>query len=99
MEKSNFVKYDGGKLRYSLVPEGTMKEVLRVLEHGAAKYDDDNWQKCEEPVRYLNAAFRHLVFGLFEGEEYDEESGCHHAAHAVACLLFYMYLTRVPLAT
>ena len=84
------VKYDDGKLRWSLVPGGPMREVVKVLMHGAAKYDDHNWAKVDNwRERYYNAARRHLD-EWWEGESLDKESNLHHLAHAMCCLLFLM---------
>lgn len=80
-------KFDGGKLRISLVPMDVFQEVLEVLEFGATKYAPDNWKHVENPnERYLNAAFRHLF--LAKNGPRDEESGKLHVAHAICCLLF-----------
>ncbi|HEB51969.1 MAG TPA: hypothetical protein ENI87_01810 [bacterium] len=61
-----------------------------------------------EARRYLDAVFRHLA-ALVQAEQmrsdgaprrsrdvaglFDADSGLHHAAHAVCCLLFYMEVT------
>ena len=83
-------KYDTGKLRYTLLPWTAVNEVVKVLEYGAKKYAPGNWQKVLYPkLRYSDAAMRHLVaYGL--GERNDPESGLHHLAHAVCCLLFIL---------
>ena len=83
------VKHDSGKLRYSLIPWITLKEVVKVLEFGAAKYSINNWQKIN-PQRYKDAAMRHLI-AIFEGEWLDEESQLPHAAHCICCLLFILW--------
>lgn len=94
-------KDDKGKLRYSLVPWRTLEEVVRVLEHGAAKYGADNWRKVPDARRrYADAAMRHFVpylRALIAGEDTadinkDAETGLHHLAHAVCCLLFLLDL-------
>ena len=86
------VKFDGGKLRYSLLPAGTINQVVEVLEFGAAKYAPDNWQVVPDARRrYYNAAMRH-VDADWRGEKVDPETGLPHLAHAVCCLLFMMWL-------
>ena len=85
------VKYDASKPRWSLIPQGTLEEVIKVLEYGANKYAPDNWKKVPEmEVRYYDAAMRHID-AYWQGEYLDEESGQPHLAHAVCCLMFLMW--------
>lgn len=85
------VKYDSGKRRYSLLPAGTVNQVVDVLEKGATKYAPDNWQKVDSPrLRYYDAALRHID-AWFRGERLDDETSLPHLAHAVCCLLFLMW--------
>ena len=60
-------KYDNGKLRWDLLPTNVIKEVIKVLMHGARKYGDFNWDKTvNEPngtARYYAAAMRHIRNG------------------------------------
>lgn len=84
-------KHDGGKLRYSLLPKGTITEVLKVLEFGAKKYAPDNWMKVyNAQTRYYDAALRHIT-AWHEGEKFDQETGVSHIAHALCCLHFLMW--------
>ena len=84
-------KHDGGKLRYSLLPKGTVNEVLKVLEFGAKKYAPDNWMKVDNAqTRYYDAALRHIT-AWHEGEKFDQETGVSHIAHALCCLHFLMW--------
>ena len=81
-------KFDGGKLEYGLVPPYALKEVVKVLTFGAQKYERDNWQKVPDSKRrYFDAMQRH-VWAWKEGESFDPESGIHHLAHAMCCLMF-----------
>ena len=85
------VKHDSGKPRWTLLPMGAVSRVVDVLTFGAKKYSPDNWQKIEGGhERYLDAAFRHLT-AYTRGERNDPESGIHHLAHVVCCLLFLMW--------
>lgn len=88
------VKHDADKLRYDLVPVEAMKMVVRVLTHGARKYDDDNWKQVSGlQDRYYAAAMRHLeVFR--EGVNIDYDSGLPHLAHAACCILFKLQDTH-----
>lgn len=81
-------KHDAGKARMDLIPPHMELELAKVLAHGAAKYSAENWRMVAGPrARYIAAAKRHIN-AMARGEAVDEESGLHHAAHAVACLMF-----------
>lgn len=81
-------KFDGGKLRYGLVPPLALKEMVKVLTFGAEKYEPDNWKFVPDSKRrYFDALQRHL-WAWKEGEQIDTESGIHHLAHAMCCLSF-----------
>lgn len=90
------VKYDGGKLRFDLVPQEPYEDVVKVLMFGAGKYEPDNWQRVPmAKLRYIAAAFRHLWARLC-GEVIDKESGLPHTAHAICCLLFFGWFDYRP---
>jgi hypothetical protein len=81
-------KFDGGKLEYGLLPPLALEETVKVLTFGAQKYERDNWQKVPDSKRrYFDALQRH-VWAWKMGEQTDPESGIHHLAHAMCCLMF-----------
>jgi len=81
-------KFDGGKLEYGLVPPHGLKALTEVLTFGAQKYERDNWIHVPEAKRrYFDAMQRH-TWAWKEGEKFDPESGLHHLAHAMCCLMF-----------
>jgi len=81
-------KFDGGKLEYGLLPPLALEETVKVLTFGAQKYERDNWQKVPDAKRrYFDALQRH-VWAWKQGEQFDPESGIHHLAHAMCCLMF-----------
>jgi hypothetical protein len=81
-------KFDGGKLEYGLLPPLALEETVKVLTFGAQKYERDNWQKVPDANRrYFDALQRH-VWAWKQGEQMDPESGIHHLAHAMCCLMF-----------
>ena len=81
-------KFDGGKPRYGLLPPLAMKATAEVLTFGAEKYEPDNWKHVPDSInRYFDAAQRHM-WAYKEGEQIDPESGKHHLAHALCCLMF-----------
>jgi hypothetical protein len=82
------VKYDNGKPQWSLLPFKALTEVVEVLTYGAKKYAPDNWKKVPDARRrYIDAGFRHFT-AYASGETHDPETGKHHLAHAVCCLLY-----------
>jgi hypothetical protein len=84
-------KLDATKPRWSLLPSGTIAQVIAVLEYGAKKYAVNNWIDVPDAkTRYYDAAMRHLD-AWHRGEMNDDESGLPHLAHAACCLLFLMW--------
>ena len=91
------VKHDSHKLRMSLIPNGTLAEVVKILEFGAEKYSPDNWKHVDDArTRYFDAAQRHIMtWWDNDNNQTDPESGRHHLAHAICCLLFLMWFDLV----
>lgn len=91
-------KHDSNKPRYSLLPSGTVNQVIQVLEYGASdKYEVDNWQKIPDARRrFYDAAMRHID-AWWSGEIIDIDkdgvkgSQLPHLAHAICCLLFLLW--------
>lgn len=87
-DETNGRKFDDGKLEYGLLPPLALEETVRVLTFGAQKYERDNWIKVPESKRrYFDALQRHL-WAWKKGEVNDPETGMHHLAHAMCCLMF-----------
>lgn len=88
------LKFDGGKLQYSLIPPETLRALAQVLTFGAQKYAPGNWMLVEDgQTRYLDALYRHLeAYRL--GEELDPESGLPHLSHVLTNAAFLHYLSR-----
>ena len=81
-------KFDGGKPQYGLLPPLALRATVDVLTFGAEKYEPDNWKFVPDSKRrYFDALQRHL-WAYKEGEEIDPESGMHHLARAMCCLMF-----------
>ena len=93
IEVDNFVKNDSGKLQWSILPFEQLEDVVKVLMHGAETYTRDNWQKCDDPNRYVDALMRHVI-AYKNGEKLDTGTGgdgLPHLAHAVCNCLFLMW--------
>lgn len=92
LERSNpqgnvggFKKFDEGKLRWNLLPNEALEEVLRIFEFGANKYGEFNWLTNSKGVswtRYSNALERHLKKWKLS-KDYDEESNMYELAHLI----------------
>lgn len=88
------MKFDQGKLDYTLLPWDGVEEIVKVLEFGARKYARDNWKHVDRAQsRYLAAAFRHII-AYNQGQTTDQETGLSHLAHAGCCLLFLLSLEK-----
>lgn len=94
--QQRFVKNDAGKIDWTLVPFDGIVGIIPVREMGVRKYGHrDNWRLCDDPSRYLKAAFRHMI-AHESGELLDAESGLPHLDHALCSLAFYQALVRNP---
>jgi hypothetical protein len=72
------------KLSYFMRSFPRMVEAIaRVKEMGGIKYEEGNWKKGNKPdEEYWDSLCRHLNYMIL-GEDYDEDTGCLHIAHAV----------------
>lgn len=60
-------------------------ESLAMMD-GAGKYNPYNWRDNKVVASiYIDACKRHLD-AWFEGQQFADDSGCHHLGHARACL-------------
>lgn len=100
-------KNDGGKLRWGLMPWAQVEDVVRMLMHGAEKYNADNWQKVlrgpDGEMRYYEAMERHLKqwFRAHRGAtdpdtgqpftHIDPDSDLPHLASLICSALFLMW--------
>jgi len=89
------LKFDAGKLRYSLVPYCAFKGMAEVLTFGADKYEANSWQNVEDAKeRYLNALYRHIESYRI-GETKDSESGISHLSHAMTNCAFLLHFEEL----
>lgn len=88
MEKA--LRYNTGKLRWTLVHFDSLAPLVKVMEYGAVKYAPENWKKGLNKKEILESLTRHL-FALIDGEKYDQESGLEHIGHIMANAMFYSY--------
>lgn len=88
--EQEFRKDDKDKLLYNLLPSKELEQIVKVLTVGAKKYGIDNWKKCDDITRYINALYRHLE-AYRQGEMLDKEDNLHHLAHLACNALFLLY--------
>jgi hypothetical protein len=81
------IKYDTEKDPWHLAPWDAFRAIVRVLKHGAEKYEPRNWERGMAWSRPFAACMRHLT-AWFDGENKDPESGMPHLWHAGCCIVF-----------
>lgn len=82
-----------GKLQWSQIEFSLMEDMVRALEHGAAKYDRNNWRKGHPITDIADSVLRHL-FAFMSGEDNDQESGVSHLGHIQANIMFMMNVLK-----
>lgn len=90
---SGGTKHDAEKPQYDLIPLEILEEVARVLQFGSERYGKNNWQNGIEIRRLISATCRHL-FAFQSGQTNDPESGLNHVSHAIANLLFILWMLK-----
>jgi len=87
--KSNEIglKYDTGKVQYSLIPPLALEGLAAVLTHGAHKYGPYNWKLVIPVERYYDALLRHLE-AVRKGEWLDKDSELPHMDHVICNAVF-----------
>lgn len=71
-------------------PTCHVRAVLEVRDEALWRSGAGNWRKVENArTRYYDAAMRH-IHSWWLGEQIDAESGQHHLAHAICCLVFLL---------
>jgi hypothetical protein len=87
------LRYNQGKLQWSLVDYDSLEGLVRVLEAGAKKYSRNNWKKGMPVTQVTESLMRHL-FAFLRGEDVDPESGCRHISHVMCNTMFLEYIMR-----
>ena len=87
------LRYNDGKLRWSLIDWESLEEMVKVLEIGSEKYDDHNWKKGLPFNEVSESLLRHM-FAFMKGEDNDKESGKLHLAHVMCNAMFLIYMHR-----
>lgn len=82
-------KDDNGKAPWHLFPWDAARQIVAVLQFGAGKYGERNWETGIAYSRCYSALIRHLT-AWWEREPCDKETGLSHLAHAGCCLVFLL---------
>lgn len=93
MSSDHGTKNDGEKLRVDLIPVEVIKSLATVLQYGAKKYGDRNFEKGMEYSRVFAASQRHL-WAWWGKEDNDEESGYNHLWHALCSVAMLVTLNE-----
>jgi hypothetical protein len=80
-------KFDGGKARIDLIAPEMLIGTAEILDFGAKKYGERNWEQGMSWSRPFAALMRHM-WAWWAGQELDEETGKSHLFHAACCLMF-----------
>lgn len=85
-------KFDGEKLKLSLVPPEIVPAIAEIRRYGTEKYGNpDNW-KTIEPQRYWEALLRHVLAAWEDYRAIDPESGMPHLWHIATNVSFLLSL-------
>lgn len=74
------LRYNKGKLPMHLVPADAISALASVLEYGASKYAERNWELGAKYSVPYSSLMRHLL-AWWGGEDRDGESGLPHTHH------------------
>jgi hypothetical protein len=85
------VKFDGGKLRFDLLPWRAIAAIAAIFTFGAKKYSDRNWELGIPPSRLFAALQRHLL-SWYNREGVDPDTGKSHLHHAGCCVLMLIWM-------
>ena len=78
--RTGSLRYNVGKLPVHLVPPKTIKAMAKVLEYGATKYPERNWESGNNYSVAYSSLMRHLL-AFWSGENDDPESNLPHTYH------------------
>lgn len=88
------LRYNEGKVRYSLLPKFALEQVARVFTYGCQKYNDYNWKKGLNWTDVCDSLERHLQ-AWKSSEDFDKESGLYHLAHLATNALFLLEYYKI----
>lgn len=83
------------KTPIELIPPRMIEAVAEVLQHGAKKYNRNNWMAGMSWSTVYGGVQRHLN-AFYAGEEIDPESGLPHLSHAACGIMFLLWYSTGP---
>lgn len=89
-QEQKAMRFNEGKLQWSLVHFKSLWPLVKVLMFGAKKYSPHNWKKPMDRKEILESSMRHLT-AMMDGEENDPESGLPHEGHIQCNMMFYNF--------
>jgi hypothetical protein len=92
-EEKRALRYNQGKLKWSLVDWKCLEPMVEVLEVGAQKYESHNWKKGLPVTEVSESLIRHM-FAFMNGEDNDPESGKSHLGHVMCNAMFLIYTLK-----
>jgi hypothetical protein len=92
-EGGQALRFNSGKLQWSLVDFKSLEGLVKVLEMGAKKYSRGNWKKGMPVSQVSESLLRHM-FAFLNGEDQDEESKLEHIHHVMCNAMFIAYIMR-----
>lgn len=88
------LRFNEGKARHDLVPAFAQDQYVKVLTKGSEKYAERNWELGMKWSKVLASLKRHIA--AFErGEDYDNETGLLHMAHAMCNAAFMVQYYKI----
>jgi hypothetical protein len=81
-ESTQADRHNKGKIPLHLVPPDAIKAMAKVLDFGATRYSERNWEKGANYSVPYASLMRHLL-AFWEGEDNDPESNLPHLYHVL----------------
>jgi hypothetical protein len=85
------VKQTAGKIRWHLLPWQAVREIVKVLEFGALKYEKHGWVTNPGSWQDFGDAIVRHYYQWLSGEDRDQETGLLHMSHIGCNSLFLAY--------
>lgn len=85
------LRFNEGKLPYHLLSTEAVEEVVKVLQFGATKYAERNWEKGLKWDSGVASSLQRHLAAWKRGEDFDGETGLHHMAHIMCNAMFILH--------